>query len=65
MCIRDRDVSSSEVNQSIQESSTTSPSVSYSSNSEAKNDAITQVNVSQQEDQTSLDIPAFLRQQAD
>ena len=54
------DVNSSEVNQSTQESTTNNPS-----NSEAKNDAITQVNVSQQEDQTSLDIPAFLRQQAD
>jgi cell division protein FtsZ len=59
------DVNSSEVNQSTQESTTNNPSVSYPSNSEAKNDAITQVNVSQQEDQTSLDIPAFLRQQAD
>ena len=59
------DVNSSEVNQSIQESTSNNPSISYPSNSEAKNDAITQVNVSQQEDQTSLDIPAFLRQQAD
>ena len=29
------------------------------------NESITQVNASQQDDQTSIDIPAFLRQQAD
>ncbi len=58
-------VSSSEVNQSTQENTATNHSISHASNSEVINDAIPQVNVSQQEDQTSIDIPAFLRQQAD
>jgi cell division protein FtsZ len=57
--------SSNDVSLSIGESTTTNPSVSYTSNSEVKKDVITHVNVSQQEDQTSIDIPAFLRQQAD
>jgi cell division protein FtsZ len=58
-------VSSNDASLSIEEKPTTNPSVSYATNSEVKKDAIPQVNVSQQEDQTSIDIPAFLRQQAD
>ena len=57
--------SSSDASLGIEESTTSNPSVSYTSNSEVKKDVIPQVNVSQQEDQTSIDIPAFLRQQAD
>jgi cell division protein FtsZ len=57
--------SSSDVSLSTEGSTATNPSVSYTSNSEVKKDVIPQVNVSQQEDQTSIDIPAFLRQQAD
>ena len=57
--------SSSDASLGIEESTTSNPSVSYTSNTEVKKDVIPQVNVSQQEDQTSIDIPAFLRQQAD
>ena len=57
--------SSSDASLSIEENTATNPSVSYTSNSEVKKDVIPQVNVSLQEDQTSIDIPAFLRQQAD
>ena len=32
---------------------------------EISNESIAQVNINQQDDQTSIDIPAFLRQQAD
>ena len=32
---------------------------------EISNESIAQVNLNQQDDQTSIDIPAFLRQQAD
>ena len=56
---------SSETSLIKEQNTTTNPSVSYASSTEAKNDVIPQVNVSQQEDQTSIDIPAFLRQQAD
>jgi cell division protein FtsZ len=57
--------SSNDASLSIEGSTATNPSVSYTSNSEVKKDVIPEVNVSQQEDQTSIDIPAFLRQQAD
>ena len=58
-------ITSSEVSQSTQDSTDANLSTSYAINSEVKNDAMPQANVSQQEDQTSIDIPAFLRQQAD
>tara|TARA_Y100000389_G_scaffold151897_1_gene151739 strand:- start:313 stop:1458 length:1146 start_codon:yes stop_codon:yes gene_type:complete len=59
------DLTASPKNQIEQENANANPSVAHSSVADAKRDIIPQVNVTQQEDQQSIDIPAFLRQQAD
>ena len=64
--INPADVVSSEVNSSQVDKSTMNNSdTSIIPGHEVTNESIAQVNINKQDDQTSIDIPAFLRQQAD
>ena len=64
--INPADVTSSEaISSELDKGAINNSNSSIIAGNKISNESIAQVNINQQDDQTSIDIPAFLRQQAD